>query len=102
MGRVVLAFAVMVALANSSEAKVSYRGGDGSSIAKAVKIVGARNGFEGVRSEYVWLARNKPTCRRGSQTLLNKGRKMYDLLTIRCGGRAVNVYFDITNFFGKY
>lgn len=88
--------------AGVAEAKVRYAGGDGSSIAKAVKILGAGDSLEGIRSEYQWLAKNKPNCRRGSQALLDKGKTFYDVLTIRCGSKSVDVYFDITDFFGTY
>jgi hypothetical protein len=36
------------------------------------------------------------------QALIQNGERMYDVLTIRIGGRDEEIFFDITEFFGKF
>ena len=84
-----------------SAAEVVYAGGDGSSFEKAVLIKNATE-ETGVRSEYAYLAKYYPDSKVVRQSLReNKGR-MYDVLEIEAKGGAKSVYFDITEFFGKF
>ncbi len=81
--------------------KVTYAGGDGSSFEKAVIIKGATE-QTGVRAEYQWLAKNYPGYMRRRQSLKQNDGKVYDVLAITTeGGKELDVYFDITEFFGK-
>ena len=81
---------------------VTYAGGDGSTLEKAV-IVQTNSNMEGVRAEYAWLSQHYPYSKDISQTLLHKNGKSYDLLKIRTSnGQEVDIYFDISAFFGKY
>jgi hypothetical protein len=36
------------------------------------------------------------------QALLSEGDRMFDMLTIRWQGREEQVFFDITDFFGRF
>ena len=82
-------------------AQITYAGGDGSSFEKAVVIKGATEGT-GVDAEYRWLSKNYPSYRMRRQSLKNNGGKAYDVLAITTkDGKELNVYFDITGFFGK-
>lgn len=85
-----------------SNPAIRYGGGDGSSLAKAVVIQGARGEADGVQSEYDWIAMNLPGWRPASQALLSDNKKTYDALTLRKGGESRIVYFDISAFFGKF
>jgi hypothetical protein len=84
------------------DAKISFAGGDGSSIGKAIRIIGARGEMHGVHSEYVWLKRNRPGCALRGQSLSSVGRQKFDEMRISCGGQVQAVYFDITAYFGKF
>jgi hypothetical protein len=81
---------------------VAYSGGDGSTIDKAV-LIHATGERIGVRAEYAWLMQKYPGYKRISQSLKTPGAKAYDLIEIQTNdGRSMNVYFDISEFFGKF
>ena len=66
------------------------------------KVVGARGELDGVRSEYQWLAKERPGWRRNAQALIQGTRgRLYDLLYISKGREKQVICFDITDFFGK-
>jgi len=83
-------------------ASVRYAGGDGSSVAKAVVILGATE-ESGVLAEYRWLDARFPGWKGGDQSLLNQDKKVYDVMnfTLPDGSRH-SIFFDITDYFGKY
>jgi len=69
---------------------------DGSSHEKAI-IVGS------VGEEYEWIQRNCPGFRPGIQALQEIAGKHYDVHTLRnAQGGERTVYFDISQFYGKY
>lgn len=75
---------------------------DGSSYEKAIVITAGSEGI-GVQAEYDYLAKTYPGYKKGGQSLNNKDGKAYDVLHITLAdGSAKNVYFDITDFFGKW
>ncbi len=84
-----------------------FSGGSGESMADAV-VINADDHFRGVGAEYEYLSRRYG--RRNvdwslvSQALTKEtesGRR-YDILTIRLkSGEAREIYFDITQFFGR-
>ena len=90
------------------EGKIHFVGGQGTSIADAIKIVGAKGEVDGTASEYTCLdaafgARRDGKWKPVQQSLLNKGGKSYDLLSVQLAdGSKVDVYFDITDYFGKF
>lgn len=86
----------------SAAGYIKYLGGDGSSLQQAILIRGAKGEFDGVKSEYDWLAINRPGWERTEVALVNNGGRVYDVLTIRKGGQTAKIYFDITEYFGKY
>jgi len=99
-----IALAAILASASTAEAKARLKPMASCPVAKAVesfRITGARGEFEGVSSEYQWLATNRPGWKRTEQALLFKGNKAYDLLTIVKGRKKQVICFDITAFFGK-
>ena len=79
---------------------VTYSGGDGSTIEKAV-IIKAPNNFVGVRAEYDWIKKNHPNWRLKQQSLLNVRDKAYDKMDFETPEGPKTIYFDITDFFGK-
>ena len=72
-----------------------------ASLASAVVIKGASGEFDGVQSEYVWLAQHLPGWRTVSQAVLEDGGRMYDRMTMQKSGTTRQVYFDITGFYGR-
>jgi hypothetical protein len=80
---------------------VTYSGGDGSSIEKAV-VVNAANENQAMTAEYVWLADQYPGFHRGDEHLLAENGHSYDQFDIVTKeGQKRAVYFDITPCFGK-
>ncbi|MFW9866784.1 MAG: hypothetical protein ACFFEN_11885 [Candidatus Thorarchaeota archaeon] len=77
-------------------------GGDGSTIDKAI-IISDCNNTEGVHQEYVEVRKRFGEYRLIRQVLLEQGDKMYDKLELELkNGEKIELYFDITPFFGKY
>jgi hypothetical protein len=68
---------------------------DGSSFEKAIRAAS-------VDAEYQWLAKHYPGYRMRMQSLRMNNRKPFDVLSITTkDGKALDVYFDISSFFGK-
>ena len=55
----------------------------------------------GVAAEHGWLKTNRPGWQLVQQTLAMDRGRPYDILTIRKSGKTEEVYFDISNFFGR-
>ena len=75
-------------------------GGDGSSIDNAIVISQCSN-MEGVKQEYIEARERFGDYKLIRQSLLNIEGKIYDLLLLDINGKEVEVYFDISDFFGK-
>ena len=81
---------------------VRFAGGDGSTIEKAVVILGATEAT-GVHAEYEWLDSHYPGWKGEDQSLLNGAKKVYDVMNFTLpDGSKHTVFFDITDYFGKY
>jgi len=77
--------------------------GDGSSIEKAVVVKNAKNEMEGVAAESKWVRKVHPTWMKGNQALLSVKGKDYDRIEYRTpDGKTETIFFDITEFFGKF
>lgn len=74
---------------------------DGSSFEKAI-IIEETNSRDGIRAEYRWLQEHYPGYKMKQQALMMHEGKPYDLLTFKQKGKTSKIYFDISNFFGKY
>lgn len=75
---------------------------DGNSFETAV-VIAEKHETTGVDAEYKWCAEHFPGYKTKMQALANHGKKPYDILTIETAeGREIKVYFDISNFFGKF
>ena len=84
---------------------IRFEGGDGRTKERAIKIVGAKGEREGVSAEYQYLdiVFGKGTWKTNDQALLSLNGKKVDQLDIThlAGGKR-SVYFDITDYFGKF
>jgi len=79
---------------------MAYGGGDGTSCAQAV-VVHAANEMAGVRAEYGWIAARYPGYERGSQALIKCDGRPADELHVRTAdGRELDLFFDISEYFG--
>lgn len=82
---------------------IGYAGGDGSSCAQAVIIVGAATEAEGVQAEIDWIRTHYPGGRRGAQTPRTLNGRNYDSVEILTAeGRVVEICFDVTGSYGKH
>lgn len=87
--------------------EIFFSGGDGSTIEKAIIIMGAKTDEEGVISEQIYLT-NKigivgQEWHMVSQAEIGNKGKMYDLIEIKNlnENRKESYYFDISGCFGK-
>jgi hypothetical protein len=77
-------------------------GADGSSFEKAI-VIQEKSEMTGSKAEYQWLRENYPGYKMIMQALVNHDKKPYDILTITTAdGVEKKVYFDISNYFGKF
>ena len=75
---------------------------DGSGVEKAV-VIRAKDEAAGVTAEYKWLQNRYPGYTSKQQALASIKGKSYDVLTIETAdGVEKTVYFDISNYFGKF
>ena len=75
---------------------------DGSSYAKAI-IIEEKTEGSGVSAEYDWLATHYPGYTSEGQYLMTQGKTPYDMIKIKtASGEDKSVYFDISNYFGKF
>ena len=86
--------------------RIIFEGGAGESPAAAVVIKGAKDIVVGIAAEYYYLEKKygqqNVNWKLISQNLLHKQDKHLDLLIIQLGdGSQKEIYFDITEFFGK-
>jgi hypothetical protein len=86
----------------SGSAGIQFLGGDGSSLDQALLIRGARGERDGIQSEYDWLAANRPGWRAIAQSLVVNGSRKYDVFHIAKGSQTADLFFDITEYFGKF
>ena len=75
-------------------------GGDGSSIENAIVISDCDNS-EGIRQEYIEVQKRFGSYKLIQQSLLNIEKQMYDKLELEIEGETKEVFFNITDFFGK-
>ena len=73
----------------------------GESFETAV-IIREKSETKGVPAEYKWINKHYPSAKVVSQSLNFHDKKPYDIIKIRYKGKTKDVYFDISNFFGKY
>lgn len=75
---------------------------DGKSFETAV-VIQEKHETVGVHAEYAWCADHYPGYKTKMQAFTTHGKKPYDILTIETAdGQEMKVYFDISNFFGKF
>jgi predicted Zn-dependent protease len=75
---------------------------DGSSFEKAI-VINEQHEKQGIDAEYAWIRQHYPGSKVVQQTLNNYKGKSYDILYINTEGAGEKkIYFDISNFLGKF
>jgi len=75
---------------------------DGSTFGKAIVITETHE-RPGIDAEYAWIRQHYPGSKTQGQALMYRDKKPYDLLhVLTADGSKVDVYFDISNFYGKF
>ena len=88
-----------LAQANTAAASVTA---DGSSFEKAIFIKETSEGA-GVDAEYAWIRDKYPGSKVSGQAMMYRNKKPYDVIHITTAdGAKMDVYFDISNFYGKF
>ena len=87
--------------------KITLSGGPGDTMATAIVIKGAKSSLDGIPAEYHFLekkyGKQQVDWQLRRQSLMHQGGKHYDLMQIELkDGTKKDVYFDITEFFGKF
>ena len=81
---------------------IQYKGGNGSSKGQAIIILGAESELEGVDAEFEFIQRLYSDFELDSQTFLGEENKKYDILTVKLSdGTKIDVWFDISDFYGR-
>ena len=79
---------------------ITITGGNGNSLESAIKIIGAANNLVGIETEYQIIGKEWKLLR---QELHEKGNNKYDRLIIQNEhGFVTEIWFDITDFYGKW
>ena len=83
---------------------IHFSGGDGSSVEKAIVILGAKGERDGVAAEYSYVEKHLGLSRNDvvSQSLLDKNGRSFDMLQLKTAQGSRQLYFDITDYFGKF
>lgn len=79
----------------------------GTDLNHAIKIKGARDAFEGIRFEYMYLSKKFGVkdidWKLIIQMMTQKNDRYFDVFNIMLKDeRVLSIYFDVTEFFGKY
>ena len=88
--------------AAQASASVASVTADGSSFAKAI-VIKEDHERPGIDAEYAWIRDKYPGSKVNGQALVNHGNKPYDIIHITTAdGAKTDVYFEISNFYGKF
>ncbi len=76
--------------------------GDGKSFETAV-LIKEKSETRGVRAEYQWISDHYKSYTVEKQSLNDRNEKFFDVITISfVDGSEMEIYFDITNFYGHF
>ena len=75
---------------------------DGLSFATAI-VITEKSEMKGTSAEYSWIKSHYSNYKTKGQALSMSNKKPYDIITIILSdGKEVPLYFDISNFFGRF
>lgn len=85
---------------NSALAKVAVSGGPGRAMDSAF-VISADTSREGIAAEYSVLREQFLGWDLNGQSLRDEGSRYFDVFTLSKNGATIEVWFDITSFFGR-
>lgn len=87
---------------SSTKGTVQTSANDGTSFENAI-MINEKTETKGVAAEYAWLDAHYPGYKMKSQSLKMNKKRVYDVLSFKTRqGKDMDIYFDITEFFGKF
>lgn len=84
-----------------SESRLAFNG-LGTSKKEAVALECVSNGLDGVMKEAEWIRENYPGYEKVAQIIDDGNGRIYDKIIIRRGKKQFELYFDITEWFGRF
>ena len=79
---------------------ITIKGGDGTTRQSAIKILGAKNNLAGIETEYKIIGKEWKVL---VQALHETDDNVYDKLIVQdAAGTVKEIWFDITDFYGKW
>lgn len=82
---------------------ITFHGGDGSSLERAVVIKGARNMREGAQAQSLWVAKTFWGWRQHQRSHVKERGRAYDRIEYRTPkGERKMVFFDVSEFHEKF
>ena len=76
--------------------------GEGCTFETAI-VIQASHEFQGIAMEYQWLEEHFPGYQTLSQATTSHGGRRYDIISIlTADGKWMDIFFDITSFYGKF
>lgn len=81
---------------------ITFAGGDGTTCAAAITIIGASHETEGIRAERWWIYSKNPGARVANRRVEDRnGKDLESFEIVTAAGAQATVCFDITSFYGK-
>ena len=88
--------------ATTAVASIPKSTDDGLSFATAV-VITEKTETSGVQAEYAWIKQHYENYEIKKQSLSYHDKKPFNVITITlANGNNLDLYFDITNYFGKF
>lgn len=88
---------------DASDGLITFEGGDGSSLEKAVVIRGARDTREGLSAQSLFASKMFWGLRRHNQNSTRSGQRTFDQIEfINPQGERRTLFFDVTDYHGKH
>ena len=82
---------------------IRFAGGNGISLDQAVIVLNAENTKQGVAAENYWMKWKYEGSKKLEQQLSTVEERQYDVVAIELeSGAQVEIWFDITEFYGKW
>jgi uncharacterized protein YceK len=86
----------------SSTKKLAGTTQDGTSYQTAI-IIREKQERTGIDAEYAWIRSKYPNSSTRGQALTYHNKKPFDIIKITtAAGKELDVYFDVSNFYGKF
>ena len=103
MKKIILVIAVLIsACSPSKKATNSNSTSEGLSYSSAI-VIKEKSESTGVNAEYKWIKEHYSNYKIMGQSLNMNDKKPYDIITIKLSdGKELPLYFDISNYFGKF